>query len=416
MESKGHVVDAALEPAVKEALVDELYARSRSSFVGLALVLIALRALLDPVFAISGAMHAIFIGMIAVLAGRVALVLIARKKQGFFASVERRHLVFGIGSTTISLLFCAMNVVAFPHLDAAQLATLVMCHTGINAIALVNMGSSPTLYHLYMVPNVAPMVLITAIGPHGSGLRLLPVMIVLFMTVLSVMALHEYRSRRDNIVLRLQVAEMALVDALTKLRNRRYLQEFMTGEVEQVQRQWSNSSGSPTTARKRLVLMMVDLDHFKEVNDKHGHDAGDQVLRQLADVLRDTVRKQDVVARWGGEEFVVVARMEGAEDGAALAERIRKAVEARAFKLPDGVSTVVRTCSIGYASYPFWPSQPGVLGWDDVLAVADGALYRAKQTGRNRVIGIAGGEPGDRELLRKDFDRASERGLLRVVS
>jgi diguanylate cyclase (GGDEF)-like protein len=405
-------VDAALEPAVKESLVDELYARSRSSFVGLALVLLILRQLLDPVFQTSAMLHGIFVGMIVVLATRVVLVLVARKKQGFFASAERRHLAFGVGSTAIALGFCAMNFVAYPKLDAVQLATLAVCQTGINAIALVNMGSSPTLYHLYMVPNLAPMVLITAIGPNGAGLRMLPVMIMLFMTVLSVMALHEYRSRRDNIVLRLQVAEMALVDALTKLRNRRYLQEFMTGEVEQVQRQWSH----PTGSRKRLVLMMVDLDHFKEVNDKHGHDAGDQVLRQLADVLRETVRKQDVVARWGGEEFVVVARMEGAEDGAALAERIRKAVETRAFALPDGVLTVTRTCSIGYASYPFWASQPGVLGWDDVLAVADSALYRAKQTGRNRVVGIAGGEPGDRELVRKDFDRASERGLLRVVS
>jgi diguanylate cyclase (GGDEF)-like protein len=244
---------------------------------------------------------------------------------------------------------------------------------------------------------------------------MLPVLIVLFMTTLSVMALHEYRSRRDNIVLRLQVAEMALIDALTKLRNRRYLLEFMTGEVEQVQRQWSQSSATSSANRKRLVLMMVDLDHFKEVNDEHGHDAGDAVLRQLAEVLRDTVRKQDVVARWGGEEFVVVARMEGSEEGGALAERIRKAVESRRFALPGGAS-IARTCSIGYASYPFWPLQPGVLGWDDVLAVADGALYRAKQTGRNRVVGIAGIEPGDRELVRKDFDRASERGLLRVVS
>jgi diguanylate cyclase (GGDEF)-like protein len=403
--------EEAFRPAIEESLVDELYARSRSSFIGLGLVLLIFRGLLADVFQKSFALHVVFIAQFVVLGARVGLVLIARKKQGFFASVARRHLAFGIGSTAISLLVCAMNVIAYPHLDPVHLATLAMCLSGINAIALVNMGSSPTLYHLYMVPMLGPMVVLTAMAPAAAGLGMLPVMIVLFMTVLSVMALHEYRSRRDNIVLRLQVAEMALVDTLTRLRNRRYLQEFMAGEVEQVQRAWAGANPS----RKRLVLMMVDLDRFKEVNDTHGHEAGDAVLRQLADVLRDTVRKQDVVARWGGEEFVVVARVEAGEDGGAPAERIRKAVEAKSFVLPDGCTTLSRTCSIGYASYPFWPSQPGVLAWDDVLAIADAALYRAKQAGRNRVIGIAGGEPGDRELVKKDVERASERGLLRVL-
>lgn len=407
--------DEAVQPRVYEALVDELHTRSRASFIGLALVLVLLRGLLDDVCHKSP-LDWIFGAMGVVLAIRVLLVLRAQRKQGFFASPQNRHLVFGIGSTTTALLFSAMNVVAYRHMDAVQLATLAVCATGINAIALVNMGSSPVLYHLYMLPNLLPMIVLTAIGPKGSGLRLLPVLIVLYVTVLSMMALHEHRSRRDNIALRFQVAEMALVDSLTQLRNRRYLHEFMSGEVEQVLRGWAPNE-QRASHKRRLLLMMVDLDHFKAVNDTYGHEAGDALLRQLADVLRATVRKQDVVARWGGEEFVVVAR-EGADvDGCAVAERIRAAVEAHDFQLPDG-KVLRKTCSIGYAPYPFWIDSPAALRWDDVLGVADAGLYRAKQLGRNRVIGIVGHAPDGEalELVKHDVDRASERGLVRVVA
>jgi diguanylate cyclase (GGDEF)-like protein len=263
-----------------------------------------------------------------------------------------------------------------------------------------------------MIPNLVPLSAAMAFDRHGQGLRLLPVMIMLYVTVLSIMALHEFRSRRDNIVLRLQVAEMALFDSLTRLRNRRYLQEFMTGEVDRILRDWSGRN----SARRRLWVMMLDLDHFKRVNDEHGHDAGDAVLRQLADVLRDTVRRGDVVARWGGEEFVVVARDADGAAGGALAERIRENVAGHRFELPGG-GKLQLTCSIGYAIYPFWDAQPQALRWDDVLGVADTALYRAKQHGRNRAVGIVGAEaqePASVEQIRADVDRASMAGLVRV--
>jgi diguanylate cyclase (GGDEF)-like protein len=403
----------ALHEAVEEALVDELFARARQSVLGLALVLVILRLLLDDVCKKTATLSYIFYSIVGAFAVRLAVLLYARKKQGFFKSVRRRHIFFAAGSTTISLGFCAMNLVAFPHLDAVQVATLAVCHTGINAIALVSMGGSPVTYHLYMLPMLGPLVVLSAIGPHGSGLRLLPVMIMLYITVLSVMALHEYRSRRDNILLRLRIAEMALVDTLTQLRNRRYLQEFMEAEVEQVLRDDGR--------KKKLWLMMVDLDHFKNVNDRHGHDAGDAVLKQFASILRDTVRKQDVVARWGGEEFVVVAREVEESAGSVLAERLRERVARHEFTLPSGES-IKLTCSIGFSAFPFVAESPRALRWEDVLALADAGLYRAKQQGRNRVMGILSGMSAHShgraavDEVKLDVDRASESGIVRLVS
>ncbi len=408
--------DAAFREAVEETLVDDLYARARASFMGLALVLAILRLLLDDVCKKTPVLPMIFYAIVAAFAVRLTVLVYARKKQGIFATTRGRHIAFTVGSTTISLGFCAMNLVAFPHLDAVQLATLAVCHSGIGAISLVSMGGSLVTYHLYMLPLLGPMVVLTALGPNGSGLRLLPAMVMLYITVLSVMAIHEYRSRRDNILLRLRIAEMALVDALTGLRNRRYLQEFMDTEVEQVVRDWSGSGAR----KKKLWMMMVDLDHFKNVNDRYGHDAGDAVLKQFGAILRDTVRKQDVVARWGGEEFVVVARDVEDTSGSALAERLRESVASHDFVLPDG-EKIKLTCSIGFSAFPFVAESPRALRWDDVLALADAGLYRAKQQGRNRAVGILSGETAHRrgraavDEVKLDVERASERGLVRLV-
>ena len=401
--------------AVEESLVDELYARSRASFIGLALVLAILRGLLDDVFQKSRAVPYAFYAIVAVFLLRLAMMFHVRKKQGIFATIRARHIAFGVGSTVTALGFCVLNLVTYPYLDAVQLATLVVCHTGINAIALVSMGSSPLVYHLYMLPILGPMVAFSAIGPAGSGLRLLPMMIVLYVTMLSMMALNEYRTRRDNILLRLRIADMALIDSLTQLRNRRYLHEFMSSEVEHILRDWAGSG-----PKRKLWLMMVDLDHFKTINDRFGHDAGDGVLKQFAAILRDTVRRQDVVARWGGEEFVVVARDIDGTAGSALAERIRERVAAHEFAV-DGHEPVRLTCSIGYSIYPFVAVSPRALAWNDVLALADAGLYRAKQQGRNRVAGILSGETADKsnraafDQVKQDVERASQSGIVRLV-
>ena len=173
----------------------------------------------------------------------------------------------------------------------------------------------------------------------------------------------------------MRLAEGALQDALTGLYNRRHLDERLASELAAAQRH-----GRPVS------LLMVDIDHFKAVNDEHGHLAGDEALKMVAFVLRGAVRKEDVLARYGGEEFVVIAR-ETALDGArALAERIRRAVE-RSHCAWQGrelglTVSIGLTVSVGLTEFVPGRSER------EVLEAADRALYTAKQQGRNRVVAL----------------------------
>jgi diguanylate cyclase (GGDEF)-like protein len=127
---------------------------------------------------------------------------------------------------------------------------------------------------------------------------------------------------------------------------------------------------------------MVDLDHFKEVNDRHGHAAGDTVLVQMQERLREVFRESDYLIRWGGEEFLVLARATHRDDAKLVAERIRKAVADRDFILADG-TRLTKTCSIGFACFPFVQSEPRLLSWSEVVELADQGLYLVKRSGRN---------------------------------
>lgn len=164
-----------------------------------------------------------------------------------------------------------------------------------------------------------------------------------------------------------RIEQASLTDPLTQLGNRRFLEQTLTADAEMASRRGED-----------LVFLLVDLDHFKSVNDTHGHAAGDAVLVQTAGVLRAVFRASDHLVRWGGEEFLVVARFVDRERGPELAEKLRAAVEAHEFALPDG-TLLRRTCSIGVAAYP--SSQHT---WEQVVDLADHALYEAKRSGRNR--------------------------------
>ena len=172
----------------------------------------------------------------------------------------------------------------------------------------------------------------------------------------------------ENARLHRIVERQALVDSLTGLANRRSFEDSLRAELARAAR-FGDS----------VCVVFADLDDFKQVNDRYGHAAGDEVLKTFAAALRRTVRESDVAGRWGGEEFALVLAGTDAEGGARLAERARAAIEASEVTMPNGDVLFV-TASFGVAAYP----ESHELG--ELLAAADSALYAAKREGKNRVV------------------------------
>lgn len=165
----------------------------------------------------------------------------------------------------------------------------------------------------------------------------------------------------------------AATDPLTGVFNRRYLERFLSTEFASAKRY-----GLP------LSVMMLDIDHFKRVNDKFGHQVGDQVLKILADQVSRELRGADILARYGGEEFLVIAPQTGLSNSTTLAERIRKRIQNHDFSIPldeDGLDEMNVTVSIGVASI-----DDEVKDKEALILAADTNLLRAKRSGRNRVI------------------------------
>lgn len=184
-----------------------------------------------------------------------------------------------------------------------------------------------------------------------------------------------------------RIAEsLSVTDALTGLRNRRYLQQTIDMDVAASIRRWRSAIVKGAAVDDAdLIFLMLDIDHFKAVNDEHGHAVGDQLLVQLGTVLRTTCRDSDVVIRWGGEEFLIIARFTDRHQGEITAERLRQAIERHTMTLKNG-ETVRVTCSIGYAAFPVNLASPDSVSWEEVIAMADRAAYVAKSRGRNATI------------------------------
>jgi diguanylate cyclase (GGDEF)-like protein len=171
----------------------------------------------------------------------------------------------------------------------------------------------------------------------------------------------------ENAQLHSQFERQAVTDGLTELANRRQFEEALEGEIGRIDRFGGTVS-----------LIVVDIDDFKKVNDHYGHQAGDVVLRAVADVIHANVRAIDLPARYGGEEFTVLLPQTEIDGAEQVAERLRHELAARPVEMPSGELFAV-TASFGVASYPSAPTASAL------FAAADEALYRAKWTGKNRV-------------------------------
>ena len=184
-------------------------------------------------------------------------------------------------------------------------------------------------------------------------------------------------SNRRAFALEQELTREARTDSLTGLRNRRALEEVAGVEAKRAAR-----TASP------LAVIVCDVDHFKQINDRHGHDTGDRVIRAVGELLRAVARESDAIGRWGGEEFLAILPETDIDAAAVLAHRMRKVVADAPMPMPDGAHV---TASFGVAAI-VPTSEPAPGAWSRVLRLADDAMYRAKAAGRNRVA-LAEGSP-----------------------
>jgi two-component system cell cycle response regulator len=175
---------------------------------------------------------------------------------------------------------------------------------------------------------------------------------------------------RDNVQMSI---EMAITDALTGLFNRRYMETHLSALVEQ-----AASRGKP------IAVLVLDIDFFKSINDGHGHDAGDDVLREFALRVRKSIRNIDLACRYGGEEFVIVMPETDMGVATMVAERLRRRIAGEPFPIQQGMRLLDVTLSIGIAALNGEGDNAAAM-----LKRADQALYRAKRDGRNRVVADA---------------------------
>ncbi|MBI3381141.1 MAG: GGDEF domain-containing protein [Aquabacterium sp.] len=248
--------------------------------------------------------------------------------------------------------------------------SMLLVSVGLSSGGTVAMAINPTLKVWFPVSVIAPVAIATATHASDSNF-----MLACLMVVYTVYVMHSARTVSQD-YWRAQEAFRALehaslTDPLTQVPNRLHFER-------QYQIEWRRACRLNT----RIAVMIVDLDHFKRVNDEHGHPAGDIVLQEAAKAMSAAImRPCDVLARYGGEEFIVLLPEITEEGAQVVAERLRTQVEKLEIALPS--STIHITCSVGYACL-----VPGhELDADDMVRQADQALYGAKTSGRNRCQG-----------------------------
>lgn len=277
----------------------------------------------------------------------------ARWERYFFVGVVFSAMSWGVVSLfpyeqelLLSLVYTALLLIA---LSAASIVTLI-----------TSLAMGLTFLSATMLPLIARCLLAGDTQCWILGLACLA-----YYAIFIQMACRLHHTVIDNIHLKIENEELSLKDALTGLWNRRQLYLL----IEQLQ-------SSAERSGEGFSLILMDLDHFKEYNDSHGHNAGDELLISVAEVIREASREEDLPVRYGGEEFLLVLPRAGLQQAAQVAERIRHALEQK-----TGCSL-----SAGLTVYGRRES------FDKLVARADQALYLAKSQGRNRVI--AYGSPG----------------------
>jgi len=240
------------------------------------------------------------------------------------------------------------------------------------------------------LPVVAVSALLDrTIPPQVARFRILLTLGTMFAMAFLIFLKHHRLNqelKRTNDILE----EASLTDPMTGIRNRRYFSATIEADVSQSLRSYSDQR-EPRT--RDLVFYLIDADNFKQINDNYGHDVGDRILVEMSHRISSAIRHSDVLLRWGGEEFLIVSRYTDRREAETLASRVLVAVGGTPFVLRSPEEVLYRTCSIGWAAFPWLPTDPGSVSYEEVLSLADSGLRRAKQAGKNRAVGVL---PGDK--------------------
>jgi diguanylate cyclase (GGDEF)-like protein len=409
------------EDAIRTQIVRDLHDRSRLAIVTMLVLLGVIRWAIDPAFRADAGVRTAFYVLVAVNLGRFAWAFVPQARREAWLDRRGQYTVFVAGVALSSLVLGGLVVLTWPLLDPERIAILAVITSGLVSGAVMSLGFSPLVYMLYMLPPVGALFAMAVTDTRPPwGADILATAFAIYALAVVAISLDQSRMRRRAIALELQLSDLVVRDTLTRLHNRRYLQELMAVESARLERDASDlAHGREPTRTVATGIFMMDLDLFKQVNDTHGHAAGDAVLRQTGEALVHAMRRSDHVVRWGGEEFVAIARIAHVEDVRIIGEKLRAAIEAIEFALPDG-RTLKKTLSVGFASMPFLPDPQRQLAWEQVLALADAALYVAKAEGRNRWVGVQVGDaPWDEpdatcaDVVR-DLRDAERRGLVRL--
>jgi diguanylate cyclase (GGDEF)-like protein len=234
---------------------------------------------------------------------------------------------------------------------------------------------------------------------------LLVIVLVFFIIKIRLNKLHKQKEILEKQVLERteELKYLSITDPLTDLKNRRYLEEKIKEDIGVIERHiYDNLKSEKVDKTPILGVFILDIDHFKKVNDHYGHKAGDIVIVDIARVLIDMLRHSDTIVRWGGEEFLIITWQKEKSNSFELAERIRKKIESFEFKIDEN-TTIQRTISVGFAHFPFIPNNTRRVTWTHVVSLADSALYIAKNNGRNLSVGIECGK-NIKRITESDMD------------
>jgi diguanylate cyclase (GGDEF)-like protein len=285
-------------------------------------------------------------------------------------------------------------------------STTAACLAGMTFAALIAHGLEPASecgdpaserYWRWASRVAAPVTLILPLLAAWSFFdRSLPDSVWKFRVVLSLAAVVVFafvgivkQARLENELANAnhELLDASLTDLLTGVRNRRFFANSIEADVQQVLRSFG-SNPLPDVRNRDLVFYLIDIDHFKRVNDQFGHKLGDQVLVEVARRINSAARLSDGVIRWGGEEFLLLSRYTDRKEAHILANRILDSVGSRPYRAEAAKEDLQITCSIGWAAFPWKEPEPKLLPHEQVLLLADYALYQAKGLGRNCAVGL----------------------------